>query len=156
MAGGLFGMAPRLVPLAGAPGDVAVVTTPDALDGDRALNPDNRYPDWQQTVAARSALRLGFYEPGRAARRISCPLLVVVCDDDRTAMVEPGLRVAERAPRAELIRLPGGHYAPFLEAHNAGAEAEVSFLLRHLVGSALSSQRLDSALGAPGIRYDAD
>jgi hypothetical protein len=60
------------VPLAGKPGDVAVVTTPDALDGDRALNPDNRYPDWQQAVAARSALRLGFYEPGRAALRAHC------------------------------------------------------------------------------------
>lgn len=155
VVGGILGLAPRLVPLAGEPGDVAVVTTPDALDGDRALNPDNRYPDWQQSVAARSALRLGFYEPGRAARRISCPLLVVVCDDDRTALVEPGLRVAERAPRAELIRLPGGHYAPFLEAHHAAAEAEVSFLRKHLAGKTSSSQLLDSRLGTSTIPHDA-
>jgi fermentation-respiration switch protein FrsA (DUF1100 family) len=140
VAGGLLGLAPRLVPLAGKPGDVAVVTTPDALEGDRALNPDNRYPDWRQTVAARSALRLAFYEPGRAARRISCPLLVVVCDDDRTALVGPGLRVAERAPRAELVRLPGGHYAPFLEAHDAAAEAELSFLRRHLAKGNVESR----------------
>jgi len=147
MGGGLFGAAPRLVPLAGAPGDVAVITTPEALDGDRALNPDNRYPEWQQAVAARSALRLGFYEPGRAAQHIPCPLLVVVCDDDRTALVRPGLRVAERAPRAELVRLPGGHYAPFLEAHNAAVEAEVSFLRRHVPGTSSSSQLLDSVPG---------
>ena len=147
VVGGLFGLAPRLVPLAGEPGHVAVVTTPDALDGDRALNPDNRYPDWQQAVAARSALRLGFYEPGRAAQRISCPLLVVVCDNDQTALVRPGLRVAERAPRAELVRLPGGHYAPFLDAHDAAAEAEVSFLRRHLAGRTSSSQDLGSAPG---------
>ena len=137
-----------LVPLAGEPGDVAVVTTPDALDGDRALNPENRYPDWQQAVAARSALRLGLYEPGRAARRISCPLLVVVCDNDQTALIRPGLRVAERASRAELIRLPGGHYAPFLEAHDAAAEAQVSFLRRHLAGTTSSSQVLDRGPGA--------
>jgi fermentation-respiration switch protein FrsA (DUF1100 family) len=149
VAGGLFGLAPRLVPLAGKPGDVAVVTTPDALDGDRALNPDNRYPDWQQTVAARSALRLGLYEPGRVAHRIACPLLVVVCDDDRTALVRPGLRVAERAPRAELVRLPGGHYAPFLEAHDAAVKAETSFLQRHLAGRTSSSQVLDTAQPSP-------
>ena len=47
------------------PGTVALLTTPDALDGGRALNPGNRYPDWQQAVAARSALRIGFYRPGR-------------------------------------------------------------------------------------------
>jgi hypothetical protein len=52
------------VPLAGEPGTVAALTTPDSLDGNRALNPSNRYPDWQQAVAARSVLRLGFYQPG--------------------------------------------------------------------------------------------
>ena len=54
--GGLAGRRPRLVPLAGEPGTVAVLTTPDSVDGDRALNPDNTCPDWQQAVAARSAL----------------------------------------------------------------------------------------------------
>jgi hypothetical protein len=27
-------------------GTVVVLTTPDALDGSRVLNPDSRYPDW--------------------------------------------------------------------------------------------------------------
>src|SRR5262249_61160250 len=60
-AGGLAGRRPRLVPLAGEPGTVAVLTTPDALAGNSALNPGNSYPDWQQAVAARSALGPGFY-----------------------------------------------------------------------------------------------
>ncbi len=50
--GGLAGRPPLLVPLAGQPGTVAMLTTPDGIDGDRALNPGNRYPDWQQAVAA--------------------------------------------------------------------------------------------------------
>src|SRR5262245_1163218 len=50
--GGLVGRQPILVPLAGEPGTVALLTTPDALDGGRALSPDNRYPNWQQVVAA--------------------------------------------------------------------------------------------------------
>src|SRR6266571_3489021 len=49
--GGLAGRGPLLVPLAGEPGTVAMLTTPDSLDGDRALNPANSYPGWQQAIA---------------------------------------------------------------------------------------------------------
>ena len=123
---------PLLVPLSGAPGTVAVLTTPDARDGDRALDAD-RYPEWQQEVAARSALRVGFYRPGRYASRVQCPLLVVVCDDDRSALAEPAARAAERAPRGELVRMSGAHYAPFLDGHDDAVAAELSFLRRHVL-----------------------
>ena len=100
------------MPLAGKPGTVAVLTTPDALDGASALNPDGRYPDWQQRVAARCVLRLGRYRPGRYASRIRCPLLVLACEEDGSALPGPAVRAAQAAPRGELVRLPGGHYGP--------------------------------------------
>jgi uncharacterized protein len=131
--GSLVGRPPRLVPLGGAPGTVALLTTPDASDSEAALNPGGRYPDWQQEVAARSALRLGLSRPGRSAGRVRCPLLVLVCDQDRSALAEPAVRAARRAPGAELVRLPGGHYAPFLDKHEQAVEAELSFLRRHLL-----------------------
>jgi uncharacterized protein len=131
--GGVVGRPPRLVPLVGEPGTVAVLTTPDSLDGEAALNPGNRYPEWRQVVAARSAMRIGSYRPGRRAARVRCPLLVVACDDDRSVLAAPAVRVAERAPAAELVRLPGGHYAPFLTAHEPAVDAELSFLRRHLL-----------------------
>jgi pimeloyl-ACP methyl ester carboxylesterase len=134
--GGLAGRRPRLVPLAGQPGTVALLTTPDSRDGGRALNPDNRYPDWLQAVAARSALRIGFYRPGRYASRVRCPLLVIVCDQDQSALAGPAAAAARRAPRAELVRLAGGHYTPFLDGHERAAEAELSFLRRHLLDHA--------------------
>jgi pimeloyl-ACP methyl ester carboxylesterase len=130
--GGLLGREPRLVPLAGEPGTVAMLTMPDALDGDRALNPGNKYPQWRQEVAARSALRLGFYRPGRYAARVRCPLLVLVSDDDQVALPKAAVDAANRAPRAELVRLPGGHYAPFLDGHEQAVEAELSFLHRQV------------------------
>jgi pimeloyl-ACP methyl ester carboxylesterase len=129
----LAGRPPLLVPLAGPPGSVAAVTTPDGLDGDRALNPGHRYPGWRQVIAARSALRAGFYRPGRYASRVRVPLLVLVCDQDQTALAAPAIRVAQRAPHAELIRLPGGHYAPFLDGHERAVAAELSFLRHHLL-----------------------
>jgi pimeloyl-ACP methyl ester carboxylesterase len=130
--GGLLGRPPRLLPLVGEPGTVAVLTTPDALDTDRALRSD-RYPDWRRTVAARSALRLTFYRPGRDAAQVSCPLLVLVCDQDQTSLVEPSVRAANRAPRGELVRISGSHYAPFLDGHEQAVEAQLSFLRRHLL-----------------------
>jgi uncharacterized protein len=133
--GSAFGRAPRLVALDGPPGTVALLTTPDAIGGGRVLDPDGRYADWQQAVAARSALTAGVYRPGRDASRIRCPLLVVVCDDDQSALARPAVRAANRAPLGELVELPGGHYAPFLDAHEAAVEAELSFLRRHLLGS---------------------
>src|SRR5262249_46659316 len=115
--GGLAGRRPTLVPLVGERGTVALLATPDALDGTRALQWGSRYPDWQQAAAARSGLRLGFYRPGRYASRVRCPLLVVVCDQDQTALPGPAAAAADRVPRGELVRLPGGHYQPFLGGH---------------------------------------
>jgi fermentation-respiration switch protein FrsA (DUF1100 family) len=134
--GSLAGRPPRLVPLAGTPGTVAVLTTPDALDADSAFGGPESYPDWQRAVAARSALRLGFYQPGRDASRVRCPLQVVVCDQDQSSLAGPAIRAARRAPQAEVVRLRGGHYAPFLDQHEHAVEAQLSFLRRHLLEGA--------------------
>jgi uncharacterized protein len=149
--GGLARRPPRLVPLVGEPGTVALVTTPDALDTGRALNPGNRYPGWQQEVAARSTIRVGFYRPGRYAAQARCPLLVLVCDQDQTALAGPAVRAAQRAPHGELVRLPGGHYQPFLAEHERAVAAELSFLRRHLLDHPSAGRpAADSAAHAGG------
>lgn len=132
MARGVLGRAPLLVPLAGPPGTVAALTTPDAQDGNRALRGD-RYPDWPQSVAARSALPLAFYRPGRFAARVRSPLLVLVCEQDQAASPAAAIAAARRAPNADLVSMPGGHYQPFLGGHEEAVAAEVAFLRRHLL-----------------------
>jgi pimeloyl-ACP methyl ester carboxylesterase len=132
---GLARRAPRLVPLVGPPGTLATLSTPDAVATPDVLNPGNRYPDWQQAVAARSTFGLGFYRAGREASQIRCPLLVVVADQDQSALPGPAVEVARRAPHAELVHLQGGHYAPFLDGHEQAVEAELSFLRRHLASA---------------------
>lgn len=91
---------------------------------------------WPQTVAARFALRAGFYRPTRYASRVQCPLLVVVCDQDQSTAPASAVRAAQQAPGAELVRLPGRHYAPFMEAHEQAVEAELAFLRAHLLDRA--------------------
>lgn len=143
--GALAGRPPLLVPLAGEPGAVAMLTTPDVGDGPKALDPDNRHTHWEQRVAARSALRLAFYQPGRDTPRVRCPLLVLTCDQDQTAPPGPAIEAARRAPLAELARMPGRHYAPFMEMHERAVDVELSFLRRHLLDHAPAEPGTDSA-----------
>jgi pimeloyl-ACP methyl ester carboxylesterase len=128
-----FGLPPLLLPLVAVPGRPAVLTTPDGVDADRALDPDGVYENWPRTVAARSILGLPLYRPIGDAARVACPLLVVSCDEDRSAPAGPDVEVAHRAPRGELLRLPGGHYAPFLAGFEKVVTAEIAFLRRHLL-----------------------
>jgi pimeloyl-ACP methyl ester carboxylesterase len=131
--GGAVGRHPILVPLAGPRGTVAMLSTPDALDGTAALDADH-HPRWEQKVAARSVFALGRYRPIKHAARITCPLLVIVCEDDLSAPPDLARRAAERAPRAEIASIPGRHYAPFMERHEDALAAQRAFLQRHLIG----------------------
>lgn len=125
-----------LVPLAGPPGTVTSLTSPDALTGAAALNPDGRYPDWRQEIAAASALRVAFARPGRKAPKVACPLLVLVYDQDGVALPAPAAAAGRRAPRGEVVHLPGGHYAAFLDQHEASVAVLLEFLDRHLLTGA--------------------
>jgi alpha/beta superfamily hydrolase len=132
-ARGLAGREPLVVPLAGRRGAVAMLTTPDAIDGDRALNPGGAYPQWQQSIAARSVIPLALYRPGRTAGRISCPLLAVISTRDQTVLAAPALKAARRAPAGEVLQVDGAHYAAFLDQHETVVAAELDFLRRHLL-----------------------
>jgi uncharacterized protein len=133
--GGLLRRPPRLVPLDGPPGTVALLTTPDAQDSERALDPDGRHAGWQRTAAARTALTLPAYRPGRLASRVRCPLLIVACEQDRSVLLGPSVAAARSAPRAELVRLPGSHYSPYLDDHDQAVREELAFLDRSLLGA---------------------
>jgi len=132
-AGGLLGRAPRLVPLAGEPGTLALLTTPDAIQGAEVLNPDHRYPDWVTAMAARTALAVPAYRPVRHAGQVSAPLLLVVADADQSAPASAAFEAARRAPAGQLHLVGGDHYAPFAESHEIVVEAELAFLRRHLL-----------------------
>lgn len=130
--GGVVGRRPHLVPLAGPKGTVAMLTTPDAQDGARALDPDGRHPEWVQAIAARAVLSMATYRPGKVVGRITRPVLYVVCEDDTAALAAATLDAAARTPGAQTARFPGGHYGPFLDAHDAVVAAEIDFLARTL------------------------
>ena len=72
--------------------------------------------------------------PGRQAAQVGCPLLVQVGDDDETTPPEPAARMAQRAPRGELLRYPAGHFDPYNgEMFERFVTDQVAFLQRVLV-----------------------
>lgn len=130
----LRGRDPVMVPLVGPPGSVAMMTAPDAEPGYRALIPPGL--EFQDAVAARILLRLGFYRPGRSARNVISPILFCVCDKDSVAPAATTLRYAAQARRAEVKRYPVGHFDIYTgEPFEAAVGDQVEFLSRQLVGA---------------------
>ncbi|MDX6336249.1 MAG: uncharacterized protein QOG05_3589 [Streptosporangiaceae bacterium] len=130
--GSLAGRPPRYLPGAGAPGELAVGSTQDALFGQELMTPQDSTV-WRNRVAARSLLSFAWRRPARRAAAIRCPLLLVVAEHDTMAPAGPALRVAETAPRGELHRSRGGHYDVYQggKSFDDVLRVEVDFLHRH-------------------------
>lgn len=145
---GAVGRDPVLIPLTGPCGSVASITTADAQNGPRALDPDGAYA-WRQEVAARSAIRVAYYRPGRVAARIAAPLLVLAYEADGVTPPAPAIRAARRAPRGEVVTLPGGHYEAFLGGHERSLAVLLDFLERHLVAPFTTTATAEPAAAMP-------
>ena len=130
--GSLLRRPPLYLPGAGAPGELAVGSTPDALFGQELMTPKDS-TEWHNRVAARSLLSFSWRRPVRRAAAIRCPILLVVAEHDTMAPTGPVLRVADRAPRGELYRSRGGHYDVYEggESFDDVLRVEVEFLRRH-------------------------
>lgn len=122
--------APRLgVPLVGAPGTLALMTTPDAEPGYRAIVG----PDWVNSVCASFALGLAFYRPVSLAQRLRCPALMIVADDS-VAPASAAVRAAQRiGSRCELHQWPQGHFDLYVgAAFERGVALQLDFFSRVL------------------------
>jgi dienelactone hydrolase len=129
--GALAGRRPKLIKAAGAPGELAMMTAPDVMPGFASLTP----PDstWRNAVAARLALKLGLYRPGRSAARIQAPLLICLCEQDSLVNLKATAKVADDAPQGELVRYPIGHFDIYTgEWFERAVTRQTEFLARHL------------------------
>ena len=139
--GALFGRT-HYVPIVGPAGSLATMTTDDADERYRAMYP----PGWEfrNKVPARILLRFGSYSPLRDARKVGCPLLVIVAESDTVTPPDPARRMAERAPRGELDTFTGGHFeAYFGDVFEWLVDREAEFL-RHALTAAPSTQTTQS------------
>lgn len=125
------GRPPVMVATAGKPGEVALMNTPDAYTGYLRLVPDGL--DFRNEVAARIALQVFSYRPGRSTPEITCPILFCVCEADSVAPAGATLRHAAKAPRGEVRLYPEGHFAIYIDdAFDRVVADQLAFLDKHL------------------------
>src|SRR5436309_4623015 len=122
---------PVLIPLVGAHGSAALMTSPDSEPGYRALIPVGA--PFKNGASARLINRVGLYRPGRSARKLTAPILFCICDKDAAAPAETARRYAATAPRGEVKRYPVGHFDIYLgEPFEHAVRDQAEFLVRHL------------------------
>lgn len=143
----LVGRPAQYIPAVGPPGSLAVMTTPDSQPGFEALlPPDSR---WENRVAARIALHVASYRPGRSAAKVACPALFCVCDGDALAPAKTTLKYARAAPRGEIKRYPVGHFDIYVgETWEHAVADQTEFLARHLAGKR-ESVEIENAAARP-------
>jgi len=108
---------PIYVDAAGSPGSTAVMSSPDAMPGMLRLVAESG-PEAAEAplyVAARVALRIGLYSPGRYARGVTCPALVQVAAHDAVTPREVALRAARKMAQPTVRTYDCGHFDPYVE-----------------------------------------
>ncbi len=125
-----FGAEPVRVPVFAAPGELGMLTTPDALPGLKAIEP----PGFRNEVCARIGLVVGLYRPLLAAGRLRCPVLIQICENDLVAPPSAAEAAARRAgDRATVKYYPVGHFDIYLgDAFERAVADQVEFLVRAL------------------------
>ncbi len=132
--GALVGREPFRIAAAGYPGDLAMMTSPDAAPMAIRLAGD-RYEELlrENSVAARIALRVPFYSPGRRARRITAPTLVQIAERDSVTPRDVAVKAARRIPRGEIRTYDCQHFEPYLDPYFDTVVADqINFLATHV------------------------
>jgi fermentation-respiration switch protein FrsA (DUF1100 family) len=131
VAGARFGRAPRLVKAVGRPGEVALMSAEDTVDGFASITPPDSV--WVNAISARAGLSILRYRPGANASSITCPILVCVCDQDSLVDVDASDKVAHDAPHGEVAHYPIGHFDIYTgEWFERAVSRQAEFLARHL------------------------
>jgi pimeloyl-ACP methyl ester carboxylesterase len=125
----LRGGARVIVPAIAAPGGLAPITAPGALEGTQRI----AGPSWRNEVTGRIALLAASYRPVRFASQLRCPVLVQIGDEDHTAPASAAMRAAWLA-HGEVRHYPCDHFDvyPGAEWFEPVVEDQLQFLRRRL------------------------
>jgi hypothetical protein len=88
---------------------------------------------FRNQVAARLAVNILRYRPGRRAAEVSCPILFCICETDSVAPAGPTRRHAKTAPRGEVRLYRDGHFDIYVgAAFERVVVDQLDFLKRHV------------------------
>ncbi|AWG62980.1 SDR family oxidoreductase [Mycobacteroides abscessus] len=122
----LLRLSPHYVNASGEPGSPALMTAPEAR-GYLHLVPVGHHFD--ERVAARFALAVGLYSPGRKTRTLAVPILVQVASKDQTTPPAAAIKAARQTPFGVLKAYDIGHFEPYVDpAFNGIVGDQLEFL----------------------------
>lgn len=131
LVGSLFGR-PHYLPVAGRPGDFAVLTGPEAWGGMEELKAIVDVP-WENKVLARVALQIPRYNPIRSARRVQVPTLVIAGSKDSIVSAQAARQAAGRMPKGEFTLHASDHFQPYYgEYLDENVHTQLAFLRKHV------------------------
>lgn len=124
---------PGRVPIVGAPGDLAVMTSPDSVSGLQAIFEASGEPFEIPEIPARIMFQAPVYRPGRRASGVKAPLLVCVCERDKVTPAPKTARLASRAARGEVKRYDADHFDIYVgDWFERVVTDQIEFLERHV------------------------
>lgn len=127
--GAALGNAAIMVPLSASPGETALMNASDAHSGSSELTKYD--PDYKNFVAARFALDIIRYYPGRQTPKIKAPVLFCVCETDTVAPSKATYRHAKRTPQKEIKSYSYGHFEIYIgDAFEHVVKDQIDFLKR--------------------------
>ena len=126
-----FGLSPHKIPIAGKSGSVAVLPFTEAYEAFSKLAPEN----FVNEVCARIMIRMDKYRPIKKARKVSCPVLLQICDRDEPISASVIERAAKKMGKhSEVKHYPIGHFDIY-EGDNfeSAVGDQLEFYKKHLI-----------------------
>ncbi|WP_203337528.1 alpha/beta hydrolase [Nocardioides limicola] len=124
---------PVRVPVVGSPGDLAIMTSPDSMNGLRAIFDASGEPFEIPEIPARFMFQVPVYRPGRRASGVKAPLLVCLCERDKVTPARKTAQLASRAPQGEVKRYDADHFDIYVgEWFERVVADQIEFLERHV------------------------
>jgi dienelactone hydrolase len=132
--GSWFGAKPYRVQSIGRPGDIAMMTSPGAAELVEEMAGDKREELLaENSVAARVALRVPFYSPGRRVGQITAPTLVQLAKHDDVTPYAKAQKIVARIPKGEVLSYDCSHFEPYLDPHfEQIVSDQIQFLQHHV------------------------
>jgi dienelactone hydrolase len=124
---------PFYIPAVALPGSLGIITKEEIRSDWTAILEQSVDVQWVNRVAARVALRMGFYRPGLKAAKLPCPALFCITDKDSVVPAGRTAKLAARGRRNEVKHYPVRHFEIYVgEAWERAVADQTEFLVRTL------------------------
>ncbi|WP_433755711.1 alpha/beta hydrolase [Nocardia sp. CA-135398] len=131
------GLEPIRIGVVGAPGDLAIMSSPDSLQGFKAILAASNLTEWPDMVPARVMFQVPRYRPGRRAKDIRTPTLFCICDRDSVTPPRKTEKYAAQAARSEVIHYDAGHFDIYVgDAFENVIREQIAFIRKHVPANA--------------------